>query len=282
MAALKEEEEGGLPPLMELFPRKTTPQVAASMSKQAFELCWEKDAPGLRAFLHTHCADIDLYLHEKKIVWKCREMSLNIMGSAAMHDSTECLQVLLDFNVDVNYKSEAQFSTWTTPLLRAASTGSVECMRLLLAVNADVRDRNLQGDSVLVVAVENGELECMRVLIDANADVSMVNYDGYNGLHMACQAGNAECIRILIDNNADVNCKGERDDGTVITYAATGGHTECVKMLIEANADVNLCGEYGLNALHWSVYKGVSTACACLSTARPFWAARRMRGVGQN
>jgi ankyrin repeat protein len=57
--------------------------MALELSKQAFELCWEGDAPGLQAFLEAH-AGVDLYLYLK-------EGCYDIAGVAAHHESPECL-----------------------------------------------------------------------------------------------------------------------------------------------------------------------------------------------
>jgi hypothetical protein len=68
--------------------------MALALSEQAFALCAHADASALQALLDAH-PGIDLYLFKK-------EGSYNIMGTAATNKLPECLQVLLDFKVDVN------------------------------------------------------------------------------------------------------------------------------------------------------------------------------------
>jgi ankyrin repeat protein len=95
---------------------------------------------------------IDLYLFEP-------EGSYNIIGVASHHESTGCLQVLLDFEADVNNQDRA---TGSTPLHAAAQYGRVDCMRLLLENNADVDLADRNGGTALLVAVAMGQLECLR------------------------------------------------------------------------------------------------------------------------
>jgi hypothetical protein len=104
-----------------------TSKMALELSKRAYDMCVGEDASALQALLDAH-PGIDLYLFE-------REGCYNTMGEAALHESTECLQVLLDFKADVNNQDRARGST---PLHAAAAYGRVDCMHLLLKKNADV------------------------------------------------------------------------------------------------------------------------------------------------
>jgi hypothetical protein len=96
--------------------------MALELSKQAFELCREQDAPGLRAFLEEH-PDVVVLLHEE--VEYDAGTSYNIISLAAWHEPPESLRVLLDFGVE----PERRFGY--TPLMEP-SASRVECMRLLL------------------------------------------------------------------------------------------------------------------------------------------------------
>jgi hypothetical protein len=51
------------------------------LSKQAYELCREQDALGLRAFLEAH-PDVDVFL------CKGEEWNISITGQAASHESS--------------------------------------------------------------------------------------------------------------------------------------------------------------------------------------------------
>jgi ankyrin repeat protein len=256
--------------------------MALELSKQAYALCSEKDASGLRAFLEEHSADIDLYLHEQK---EYDTRTFNIMGLAAHHESPECLQVLLDFGADVNNR---ECEHGISPLMRAAGFGRVECMRLLLEKkadvattcnnggtalisasyeghseclrlliesNADVDCKNEDGDTGLIVAAGNGHAECVSVLIEANADVNQPGLGGWTWFLWACEKGNLECLRLLIMNNADVDYKTENGE-TGLIVASENGHPECVKVLIEAKADVNQRGLDGRTGVHWASQDG--------------------------
>jgi ankyrin repeat protein len=230
--------------------------MALELSKQAYALCGEQDASGLRAFLEAHSGDIDLYLHEgeKKIEEICgttNTYTVNIMGLAATHESPECLQVLIDFGADVNHQDRERHRT---PLICAAFSGRVECMRLLLEKNADVALTYTDGRTALHQAAAFGHPECVLLLIEAKANVNQATEDGFTGIHWACQNGEVECLRLLVENKADVDCKNEVGE-TGLILAAHYGDSECVKVMmcvkvmIEAKADVDCKDNYDNTAL---------------------------------
>jgi ankyrin repeat protein len=209
------------------------------LSKQAYELCRVQNAQGLRAFLETHSADIDLYLHEEEVTDPDgTPIAVNIMGLAAHHESPECLQVLLDFGVDVNNQDRDKGRTL---LMCAATFGRVECMRLLLEKSADVAVTDNDGRMALPKAASFGHPQCVQLLLEANADVDQVDEDGSTGLIWACLEGHLECLRLLIENKADMDCKDKYGD-TGLILAAYFGHPECAKVMMEAKADVNIRG----------------------------------------
>jgi ankyrin repeat protein len=117
-----------------------TSKMALELSKRAYDMCVGKDASALQALLDAH-PGIDLYLCEE-------EGRFNIMGTAALHDSPECLQVLLDFKADVNNQDRGMGAT---SLHAAADYGRTECMRLLLEKNADVDLADQNGQTALLV-----------------------------------------------------------------------------------------------------------------------------------
>jgi ankyrin repeat protein len=246
--------------------------MALELSKQAYSLCRDQNASGLRAFLEEHGADIDLNLHEQKeYLFLRKEYSMwtfNIIGLAAHHESPECLQVLVDFGANVNNQERA---FGTTPLMSAAGFGRVKCMRLLLEKNADVALAGINGYMALLRASGRGHSECLRLLIENNADVQCKSDDGYTGLTLAalkghpgcvrvmmeakadvnqqclngwtgsllaCEKGNVECLRLLIGNKASVDCKNV-DGDTGLMVAARKGHPGCVRVMMEAKADVS-------------------------------------------
>jgi ankyrin repeat protein len=72
--------------------------------------------------------------------------NIRVVGIAAHHESTECLQLLLEFKEDVNSQHGGMR---TTALMAAAEYGRAECMRLLLEQKADVAIAEEYGETAL-------------------------------------------------------------------------------------------------------------------------------------
>jgi ankyrin repeat protein len=214
------------PPLMQLMPRRRSPEAITKMSKQAYELCKKQDTSGLRAFLETHSSDIDLYLYEQK---EHNTRTFNIMGLAAHHYSAECLQVLIDFGADVDNQERVN---GVSPLMRAAHFGRVKCVRLLLENNADVALASIEGDTALHRASSKGHLECLRLLLENSADVDYKTKDGHTGLIMATDGGHTECVEVLMEAKADVDCK-DVDGRTAFTLAIERKFFDCLMLLLD-------------------------------------------------
>jgi ankyrin repeat protein len=123
--------------------------MALELSQQAYSLCCEQNASGLRAFLVIGMVP--------------SPFTFNIMGLAAHHESPECLQVLLDFGADVNNQERVNS---VSPLMRAAHFGRVECVRLLLEKNADVALADSRADMALHNSSYEGHSKYLRLLIE--------------------------------------------------------------------------------------------------------------------
>jgi ankyrin repeat protein len=117
---------------------------------------------------------------------KKKKGCFNTVDVAAARESTECMQVLLDFKADVTRQDRGR---GLTPLHAAAMYGRAECVRLLLEKNADVAIADRHGQTVLMLAACKGRLECLKVLIDAKGNVNQQSNNGFTGLHLACQEG---------------------------------------------------------------------------------------------
>jgi ankyrin repeat protein len=230
---------------------------AFQLSKEAFDLCREQDALGLRAFFELH-PDVShyIFLHEELVSDSevCSEpLYCNIAALAAHHRSPRCLQVLLDWGVDVS--TQDQRFGWNA-FMSASSTGSVECVRLLLQNNADMRLVDSEGRSGVIHAAWKGQLECLKLIIEAKADVNQkTNTNGNSGLHYACRDGNVECVRLLVDSRASIDLEDNAHQ-TAFLFAAWKGRLECLQLMIEAKADINHRHKEGFSGIHQACQDG--------------------------
>jgi ankyrin repeat protein len=212
--------------------------MALELSKQAYELCRDRDAPGLRAFLEAH-PEVDVFLHEDGDGY-------NIVGVAAGNEDTACMQVLLDFGADVNQQDSVGY----TGLHVACLAGHVDCARLLIDSKADVHLQDADGRTGLTVAAWQGKLECLKFMIDAGADVNHQNTKGYSGLHSVCRDGHLDCARLLIESKADVHLQTNQGQ-TGLILAAWGG---AIRVLEADNRCRGRCDLSEKQRLHWPSY----------------------------
>jgi ankyrin repeat protein len=143
-----------------------------------------------------------LFLHKEE------KGEYDVIGEAAKQETPACLQVLLDFNVDVDRRD----ATGRTGLMVAAKHKSVECMRSLLSKNASPS---------LVSTDENRETAihacttsaCMQLLLDAKVDVNERNKRKETALHHVSLLELPEdCVRLLLKYKADVDALEEYKD----------------------------------------------------------------------
>jgi ankyrin repeat protein len=257
--------------------------MALELSKQAYELCRNEDAPGLRSFLEAH-PEVDVFLHEEGETVDGTEYNCNVVGLAASHKSPRCMQVLLDFGLNVNKRErrhgwtplmyacatdrvecvrllvknvdvDQQTNQGITSLLMACREGHTECARLLIDSKADVDFQNEPGDTGLTLAAWKGRLDCLKLMIEAKANVDQQTNNGLTGLHIACRDGHTGCVRLLIDSKADVHLQNERGE-TGLTLAAWKGRLDCLKLMIKVEVDVNQHNIDGNTGLHFACEEG--------------------------
>jgi ankyrin repeat protein len=174
--------------------------------------------------------DLQLYLFEEEGLY-------NTISEAACHESTECLQVLLDFKADVNNRGRA---SGAAPLHAAAEYGRAECISLLLEKNANLDLANQTGDTAFLLAAWQGEIECVKLLIEAKVNVDQQNSKrgSFASIHFGCQQGHAECVRLFIDSKADVELRDQHGN-TGLILAAWDGRFECLELMIGAKVNIN-------------------------------------------
>ncbi|KAJ3106774.1 hypothetical protein HDU96_008122 [Phlyctochytrium bullatum] len=121
---------------------------------------------------------------------------------------------------------------------------------------ADAVDPNLEvdGRSLLSIAIELGRESIARILVAHGADVNLRSgTKGFTPLHYAAQLDHLGIGRFLLEKGADVNCKDNNQRAPlVLAVAATCAQRSCefVKLLVENGADIDVADENGYTPLH--------------------------------
>ena len=120
----------------------------------------------------------------------------------------------------------------------------------------DVNDRNKEGKTALMFAVESDVPEVVQVLLDAGADANVKDKQGVTALMLAVKNSLPDVVQILLED-ADANTSIKDQQGmTALMYAARSNTTpEIVKKLLGAGADINARDEKGRTALIYAVWK---------------------------
>ncbi|MDB4673324.1 ankyrin repeat domain-containing protein [Verrucomicrobiales bacterium] len=131
-----------------------------------------------------------------------------------------------------------------TPLLTAIEFVNLELVRFLLKHGADPNVRVRDGYTCLLTSIESeaeGSIQIVEELIRANADINAFGIHGWSPLHMAAARGLLEKASLLIGAGASVNLRKKIDaEETPLMEASWGGHPSTVSLLLENGADASM------------------------------------------
>lgn len=177
-----------------------------------------------------------------------------LLQSAIVVDDRECVELLLEKDVDVN----AVGCYYGTALQAAARFGHFELTKRLLEAGAGPNLLAGRHKTALQAAVTGGHTKIVQLLIQHGADV---NY-GYRNplLRLAVESNNADILTLLVANGLDVTPSSMEELHPLI-LACEIGNLEVVKCLLEAGAPVGVLGKtysrpHHASPLHAACYQG--------------------------
>ena len=206
--------------------------------------------------MHLHCNGARVDVRGKH--------EITPLDSAAYYGDLEMVQVLLDYEVDVNVRDVDSY----TPI-HSVSYGSCfpdphsnipqlwpDVARLLLEHGADVNARMNDGRTPLHLA---GTDEVVRVLLEHGANIGAVDNQGRTPLHAAAENNNvevvAEVVRVLLEHGANIGAVDNQ--GRTPLHAAAentdvevGEVGEVVRVLLEHGANIGAVDNQGRTPLH--------------------------------
>ena len=122
-----------------------------------------------------------------------RRKGLTALHIAAEYPHSEMAALLLSSGASPHVRSAAK----TTPLYRAARSGSLDILRMLHKAGADINARSYDDFTPVIEAIENGHLEALKLLLGWGADPNISNSDGDTPLSFARWHASPEIVSEL-------------------------------------------------------------------------------------
>lgn len=164
-------------------------------------------------------------------------VGLTVINAASASDSYQCLQLLLNTDVHVDWFNEGNRPyTW-----HVIHKDYHRVFEVMLKSRFGIRYLDQNGDALLHATVLRGAIKCTQVLLRflSHAEINAVNNQGTTALRDAVNRGNHIMIKLLLDHGANPNIGNHRGT-TPLFSAADRGDLLSVQLLLKAGADVEL------------------------------------------
>ncbi|XP_066929827.1 transient receptor potential cation channel subfamily A member 1 homolog isoform X2 [Clytia hemisphaerica] len=101
-----------------------------------------------------------------------------------------------------------------------------------------INDKNVEGESLLHLAVANDDYRTCCLVIEKGADVNLCRDGFITPLHLAATSGSVEICKLLVASKADLEAQNE-DLQTPLHKAARNNRTGVVEFLLSKGCDIN-------------------------------------------
>ncbi len=173
------------------------------------------------------------------------EHGTSVLMQAVIHDNSEIVQLLLDFNVDVDLTD----NSGCTAYMKALEIGA-SCFLLLSTHGIDKQI----SDEKLIDAVRNDDVDLVRRYLNSGCNPDAVCCRrGESAIHLAVSCGNIDLIKLLANAGADLNCISQKDIYTPLLLAIhIGASNSIIKTLIDLGADISRETQLGFTPLMYA------------------------------
>jgi ankyrin repeat protein len=161
------------------------------------------------------------------------------------------LRRLLDAGEDPNQKDDQGFSPW----MWAINFEENDALALLLDKTSAIPVTDVSGRRRLAMAASLNNLVAARALLAKGVPVDSPAVDGATPLLVAAASGYTSLMKLFLAAGADPNRQDQQRD-TPLMAAARIGSLDGVKLLINGGADPNEKDDAGRMALHWAAHTG--------------------------
>ena len=204
-----------------------------------------------------HAASRLGHVHVVKLLLRiCSINAADYQGRSALHHAAEKghLAVGVALLTVPGVKINASSNSLETPLWMAASFGREDFVALLLGSGADYLAKDINGDSLLKIAVGREHENVVRILLDTGTDLEVKDSRGSTVLRTASVNGSEGIVRLLLGRGADVNAQ-DKDLNTALHHVAikpwivASTRTGAIRNLLEKGANKELKNALGETAL---------------------------------
>lgn len=141
-------------------------------------------------------------------------------------------------------------------LIHAIKSGCTADFNDAVERGATVESRDIDGRSVLEVAMRRGRVDLARRLIRDGADPNgAIGKRGDRLMHIAARTGNIGFLTVLLDEGVDPDSTGNRDR-TALHHVSIDGYEFMARMLLKRGANPNATDSRGNTPLHFAAIKG--------------------------
>lgn len=183
----------------------------------------------------------DLTTIREKVRRGANTYQLHLLLHSAVHaGDLRSVLYLLKHGADASLKGVRN----DTLLHRASSRDTPESYyihMLLILEGVGVNDRNREGITPLLMALQSGSLDCIKLLLYCGADKSAVCGTGKTALHYAARNPNVNVMKLLEDQHGfDIfDCASTYGDFSVLCEAARCGNLPVCEYLLKRGVPVN-------------------------------------------
>ncbi|WP_448563285.1 ankyrin repeat domain-containing protein [Thalassotalea ganghwensis] len=137
---------------------------------------------------------------------------------AATYDHTSTVDLLLKSGADLlvdypeydEHGSIVSHQSKCVAMLSVARRGSAQTIELLEGYGASIKERDLNGESLIFRTAESGNTKLLKYLINRGLDVNLVKsrtltFQGETALHYAVRANKLGSVKVLVESGADIN-----------------------------------------------------------------------------
>lgn len=182
--------------------------------------------------------------------------NISAVSESINHEQTECVQLLLDAGVDVNFCDTQNRSL----LYLAVVKNNRKIMKTLIDRGANPNTA-YAGEPLLFTVIKNKSPETLQLFLSAkDLDIKCTNQSEESAIHIAAQQDDAMALAILIQAGCITSAR-DSNGQTVAHYAALNGHADLLRLMINYGISVNTPDSRGRTPLY---YAGQNEQQECL------------------